>query len=281
MRSVEEDPQSFGSDWTKDKLEILGAYLDAYTTALKNQPFTLIYVDAFAGSGAVEVRDDEEGRRLLDGSPVVAANIRDKPFDRLVFIEKDRRKSDSLTVTLNALGAMGRSTVAIEDANQYLPKFCSDLGPYDRAVVFLDPFGTQVDWETVAAIAATEKCDVWILFPVGTIRRLLSRRGEPSPGRQDRLTRVFGSESWRELQHPPLQPSMFDDPSTVETDRGVDGIIALYRRQLEGVFADVAPHSRPLLNSRNTRLYEFMFAAANSTGAPIAIKIADHLLTRL
>ena len=48
-RRVEERPQSFGSDWTSDKLQILRAYLDAYTTAMKNQPFTLIYVDAFAG----------------------------------------------------------------------------------------------------------------------------------------------------------------------------------------------------------------------------------------
>ena len=27
-------------------------YLDAYTTALKSQPFQLIYVDAFAGEGS-------------------------------------------------------------------------------------------------------------------------------------------------------------------------------------------------------------------------------------
>lgn len=281
-RSLEEEPQTFGSDtWTSEKLEILRAYLDAYTTALKNQRFTLIYVDAFAGSGAIEVRDDEDGRRLLDGSPVVAANTRDKPFDRLVFIEKDRSKSDSLTATLNALGAMDRSTVAIEDANQYLPRFCSNLGPYDRAVVLLDPFGTQVDWETVSAIAHTEKCDTWILFPVGTIRRLLQRRGDPSRGRQDRLDRVFGGSSWRDLQHPVLEPSMFDEAPAIETDPGVEGIIAIYRDRLGSAFAQVAPASRTLRNSRNVPLYELMFAAANHKGAEIAVRIANHILTKI
>ena len=44
------DP-SFGGPWTQEKLEILRRYLDAYTTALKNQPFDLWYIDAFAGSG--------------------------------------------------------------------------------------------------------------------------------------------------------------------------------------------------------------------------------------
>lgn len=281
-RSVKEEPQAFGSDtWTSEKLEILRAYLDAYTTALKNQRFTLIYVDAFAGSGAIELANDEDGRRLLDGSPVVAANIRDKPFDQLVFIEKDRRKSESLRVTLTDLGAMDRSTVIPEDANDYLPKFCSNLGPYDRAVVFLDPFGTQVDWETVDAIARTEKCDTWILFPVGTIRRLLQRRGDPSRGRQDRLDSVFGGSSWRDLQHPVLQPSMFDDAPTVETAPGVDGIIAIYRDRLETAFAQVAPASRTLRNSRNAPLYEFMFAAANHKGASIAVKIANHILNKI
>ena len=39
---------SFGGAWTRQKLEILRRYLDTYTTALKEQPFGLIYVGAFA-----------------------------------------------------------------------------------------------------------------------------------------------------------------------------------------------------------------------------------------
>ena len=42
---------SFGGPWTQEKLEILRQYLDTYTTVLKNQPFNLTYIDAFAGSG--------------------------------------------------------------------------------------------------------------------------------------------------------------------------------------------------------------------------------------
>ena len=50
----------FGGRWTEQRLEILGRYLDAYTTALKNQRFTLYYVDGFAGAGsyAEAVEDD-------------------------------------------------------------------------------------------------------------------------------------------------------------------------------------------------------------------------------
>ena len=42
--------QSFGGPWTIEKLNILSNYLDFYTTALKNLPFQLMYIDAFAGT---------------------------------------------------------------------------------------------------------------------------------------------------------------------------------------------------------------------------------------
>jgi hypothetical protein len=41
----------FGGSWTDEKLERLARYLTAYTTALKNQRFQKIYIDAFAGTG--------------------------------------------------------------------------------------------------------------------------------------------------------------------------------------------------------------------------------------
>src|SRR5690606_28307083 len=51
----------FGGLWTRKKLEMLEQYLTFYTQALKNQPFTLHYVDAFAGTGShVPVVEDSQ-----------------------------------------------------------------------------------------------------------------------------------------------------------------------------------------------------------------------------
>ena len=88
-RRVAEPTQRFGGDWTAEKLLISSAYLDAYTTALKSQRFRLIYVDAFAGSGSIVAHDDEDRRRLLEGSPLVALAVEDRPFDQLIFVERD------------------------------------------------------------------------------------------------------------------------------------------------------------------------------------------------
>ena len=85
--------RSFGGPWTQEKLQILSLYLDKYTTALKNQRFRLIYVDAFAGEGtwlpgSAYTADYDDFRELHRGSPRIALETRDKPFDKLILVEK-------------------------------------------------------------------------------------------------------------------------------------------------------------------------------------------------
>lgn len=50
----------FGGAWTEEKLGILERYLDAYTTALKSTPFKLVYIDAFAGTGLIDLQEDRD-----------------------------------------------------------------------------------------------------------------------------------------------------------------------------------------------------------------------------
>ena len=57
--------QLFGGRWTEEKLEILRKYLQAYNTALKNQPFKRVYIDAFAGTGYRKQRKEQYGFDLF------------------------------------------------------------------------------------------------------------------------------------------------------------------------------------------------------------------------
>ncbi|MEW6074198.1 MAG: hypothetical protein AB1726_16580 [Planctomycetota bacterium] len=57
-----------------------------------------------------------------------------------------------------------------------------------RKVLFLDPYGMQVEWVTIEAVAQTKAIDLWVLFPLGVgVNRLLTKSGEipeswrPSP----------------------------------------------------------------------------------------------------
>lgn len=62
------NPPSFGGDWTERKLAIVREYLGRYTLALKDQPFELWYIDAFAGTGTwtstVDDANDSSARML-------------------------------------------------------------------------------------------------------------------------------------------------------------------------------------------------------------------------
>ena len=57
--------QMFGGDWTQQKLEVLKQYLHAYKQALKKQPFELYYIDAFAGTGYRETKEESDQQGLL------------------------------------------------------------------------------------------------------------------------------------------------------------------------------------------------------------------------
>ena len=148
----------FGGPWTPEKLGILRRYLDSYTTALKNQPFHLIYVDAFAGTGTYADAEDSyaDFQDLKKGSASIAVEIGDKPFDQLIFVEKDAQSVNSLR---NLQTQYPNRTIEITqgDTNDEIPNFCNKMKNLDRAIVFLDPYATQVSWSTVEKIALRKR----------------------------------------------------------------------------------------------------------------------------
>ena len=277
---------SFGGDWTLQKLEILKRYLDAYTTALKKMPFNLIYLDAFAGEGYWSPRsgyiqeDYGDFHELLKGSASIALDIQEKPFDRLIFIEKAPERYESLN-RLEKAHSNRDIEVFSNDANIVLPGFCADMAYNDRAVVFLDPFKTEVSWRTVEAIAKTEQIDCWILFPLMAITRMMPVRNEPPPTLSAQLDRVFGgSEHWKDFYSAPIQQSLFGGEQPQPRASGSKQIADRYRERLAEVFEKVAPTRRQLTNSMNSPMFELFFAAGNPRGAPIAVNIADHILKK-
>lgn len=274
---------SFGGPWTQQKLQILNLYLDAYTTALKNQLFRLIYVDAFAGEGSwlpgsAYTSDYDDFRELYKGSPRIALEIRDRPFDKFIFVEKDPQRFESL----GKLGLEFPSRdieVLNEDAKVALPVFCENLKENDRAVVFLDPFATEVSWPMVEGLARTQKVDCWILFPLSAIARMMPKKNEPSAELAGRLDRIFGGrEHWQNLYSTPSQLSFFEEERGQERPGDSDQIAQQYRKRLASVFAQVAPSGRELRNSKNSPIFHLIFAASNPKGAPIAVRIAKHII---
>ena len=167
------------------------------------------------------------------------------------------------------------------DANAEIPKFCNEMGLYDRAVVFLDPYATEVSWRTVEAIAKTEKIDCWILFPLMAVTRNMPVDREPDLKEATLLERVFGERnSWKGGYQASPQMSFLSAEPKRERAWSSEQIAERYKHRLSTVFHKVATASRTLRNSRNVPLFELFFAAGNPKGAPIAVEIADHILKK-
>ena len=280
----------FGGGWTEQKLEILEAYLNAYTTALKKMPFDLVYIDAFAGSGKIfrgstigDHTDERDSMAFVMGSAARAAKVDDRTFDRLVFVEKDPKRCSELRRLRDQ--HLGRHIDIVEDdANIFLRNLTRLEFGNSRGVLFVDPFGAQLEWVTVEHVAGLERLDMWLLFPVGAIGRMLPLSRNPDdvePSWVKRLNTVFGGEQWRKLYSLVPQQNLFGEEEVERAPR-VDGLLEIYKGQLEEVFGSrFLNKSRTLRNSRNSPLFEFIFCAGHPKGASIAKRIAKHLIEKM
>ncbi len=290
------DVQRFGGDWTNKKLENVRKYLAAYTNALKNQPFRLIYIDAFAGTGyrTNEYTDTrqtflfpdqvgEDAESYHAGSARIALDT-DPRFADIYFIEQDPAKCRELEKLKQEFpDKVGDIHIKQMDANAFIKDICKTFmeQKYWRGVLFLDPFGMSVTWETVEAIAGTHKIDMWYLFPLGVgVNRLLKRDGDIPQGWQRRLDLIFGDPGWRDiLYRKEAVPSLFDEDRKITARTGGFEQIAGYLiERLKSIFPGVAENPLYLYNSKNNPLYLLCFACGNKKGAGIALRIAEHIL---
>ena len=291
--------QKFGGDWTEEKLRCVSEYLQAYTKIMTRQPFRFAYIDAFAGTGYRETESDENTDQLMfpdlvspevmsfhDGSARNALEV-EPPFEKYVFIEKNANRYAELEeLRKEFLLKTEFSEDMIEcvpgEANEYLKNLCQKSWKTHRALVFLDPFGMQVEWETIKLIAETRAIDLWLLFPIGAVNRLLKKNGEIRPSIREKLNLFFGNEEWFEVFYRLAQRiPIFDEDEQWEKTGDIFAEIEQYlMERLRETFAGVAPTPLSLRNSKNVPLYLLCFAVGNPKGVSIAVRIAQHVLLK-
>ena len=222
--------------------------------------------------------DYDEFNEFRQGSTRIALEIDDKPFDRLIFIDKDAVAAEAL-LNLKSEHSGRHIEVLQGDANDKVPEFCRSMGSFDRAVAFLDPFATQLSWSTVQAIARTEKIDCWILFPLMAVARMMPKDKEPDEALAEELDRIFGGrEYWQQSYRDSLQLPLFENDQRRQRTEGSEQIADSYRDRLRTVFHSVAPTRCTLKNSKGAPLFELFFAVSNPNGAGTAMRIANHIL---
>ncbi len=292
----ENEPPDVGP-WAQEKLECLRKYLHAYTTILSKKKFKgYFYIDAFAGPGTLRIRrqqlEDSAQKLLLEvsdrgeqdvdeaeyisGSPSIALEL-ERPFSHYVFIEVDRNRLDQLERLKEKYESPNRKIYLRDrDCNDYLRKLLGEnriQWNRWRGVIFLDPFGMQVPWETIVEIGKTKAIEVFINFPVGmAIQRLLKRSGQFTSKERDKLDQYFGTGEWYNLLYD-HRTDMFGEDNITKIQNAGDVLVKWYGERLEDVFGYVST-AREIHNTRGRPLYYLIWAGPNKTG----LKIADYVL---
>lgn len=258
-------------------MDIVVSYAKAYLTIMNKQDWVkTLYFDGFAGSGSIEV-DEEE---TIKGTALRILEIEEpKPFDLYYFVEKDEANKNALESIINGQFFGKNAHVVQADCNEKLIDMAHYLRKNKnfRALVFIDPYGMSVNWQSIEALKDLG-IDLWILVPTGVgVNRLLKNNGDISEGWLNRLEIFLGLPRQDILKHFYSHTeitTLFGTETEINKEKNtVEKVGKLYTQKLKTVFQHVS-ESFVMRNSTNSIMYHFMMATNNPTG----LKIANEVL---
>ncbi len=283
----------FAGMHTVEKLRVLESYLAAYQRVLKNTNFKTVFFDAFAGTGEIPIvepgglfQDVEEVDPFVEGSARRALGIK-PPFLQYIFVERSRRKAallQNLKIDFPHLSA--RIHIERADANVAVDEFCKKTDwKRTRAVMFLDPFGNQVGWNTIQAIAETRAIDLWYLFPAHLgINRQISASGEFDAHKGASLDKVLGTSEWREEFVARInRENLWGVAEQISFKQStVNSVTRFMIRRMKAVFKGIVLDEWLPLGRGGSHWYSLIFACANPSAKAkeIAERVARAVMTR-
>lgn len=269
----------YGGVWSDAKNEVLTNYLQLYSTALKNKSFQRIYIDAFAGTGERHQETLDEGTLAIPGSVKRALEV-DPPFHRYYFVERHPARYQQLRRLCDKYPDRDIRPFC-EDSNTVICRLCDEINwRHTRAVMFLDPYGLSVQWETLERIAQTEAIDLWYLFSLaGLYRQAPHRRSRQDGSKQRRLDQTLGTTEWRNAFYPDSgQDDLFGHEADPSRLQDWQPLLQFVRQRLGTLFSRVPePLVLPKKGSPMSALF-FACANPNPKAQGLSMRAANHIL---
>ena len=267
----------FGGQWTEEKLTIINDYLNFYVTALSKQRVKLVYIDAFAGSGKTILSDGTE----VAGSAVLSLKYN---FDEYFFLEIDQERIKALKEIVNTQFPHKVKQVHIinDNCNNRLSEILNKLTPYQRGVMFLDPYALELEWSVLEEASKKEILDIWYLFPVNALARNLPLNKNITDATSAKIDSILGTHDWEEaLYKEDSQISFFDTPNYNRVN--FEELVNYITNRLSSTFAYVSPKSRILKNSKNSPLFILYFIMTNKSRKAIGLgsKVVNQIFDKI
>lgn len=291
-------PLTWGNTWTEEKLNVFQKYVKAYLTIMDTQKkrwgWKTLYFDGFAGSGDRIKNDvDTEGMTnsllsdlgieevetdVYKGSAERVLSLK-KEFDYYYFIDSNEDSLKKLKERLSSFDLNYRHNFRSGDANKYIGELATALRRDTslKALVLLDPFGMQINWESIELLRDTST-DIWILVPSGVIiNRLLDKKGELK--NINKLCSFFGmteDDIRKEFYDEVVTDTLFGKiVGTTKKRTPIRKIADLYIKRLGGIWKYVTPEPLIMKNTKNIEIFHFVFASQVKVGFKIAKNIIE------
>jgi len=139
--------------------------------------------------------------QIIVGSAIRALGV-STPFDRYLLNDVRKSNVDALRTRIHAdfSDLSARVTLSQFDANAMLIDLCRTTNwNATRAVVFIDPFGLQIKYETLELLGKTKAVDVWYLVPVFAMYRQVRGDGWVLEDGGKSVDEALGTREWRDV----------------------------------------------------------------------------------
>lgn len=293
--------KGWGGDWTEEKLDCFEKYVRAYLTIMNKHRdkfnWKLLYFDGFAGCGDRQITCEEETSVSLFGDEefdTKELQVYQGAAERVLKIEKDMRGFDyyyfidmyeenltHLELKLAKYQTKGQKVYRPGDANSWILELVNYLKshPKTKVLCLLDPFGMNIQWKSIVAIAGTG-VDLWILVPTGIIvNRLIQNNGKLRY--PDKLEEFFGlpeqaiSDRFYRVEKIPGDLFSNEHKEVRKVKNVIQEIAQLYKEQLGNLFEYITSKPLTLLNSKGVPIFHFFCTSNNLTAVKIAQQIFD------
>ena len=260
--------------WTRNKLDILSAYLPAFTTASSRKARgTTVYLDLFAGTAEGVEREtgqpiSNSAQRALNATPA---------FTRYYLFELPAVAIALQEGLTSQYPARDDYRVVSGDSNDTIDGVLAELR--DRRLdwaptfAFLDPRNLGAKWTTIEKLANFKrryrnKVELWVLCFSSTIPRILGGEGDTSVG-AEQVTAFYGTDEWQAIKDA-------RDQGALDAAQAREEYVNLYRWRLESVLGYRITHSFEVKNTGGLPLYHLILATDNETGSRIMRSIYDR-----
>lgn len=273
-------PMRDSGRWVVEKLHYLQRYISIFENSMHVQPWRRRhYIDLFSGPGKCYVTDTKS---VYLGSPLIALTTT-HPFTDYFFVDldEDANNTEALQQRCDASPLKNNIQCNKGDANVLVHDIVAQILACDQEyklgvwsslnLAFLDPTGTDLQWETVKALAQPRRMDLIIYYPQQSLERNMPKQYK-SPN-TTKIDLFFGNTEWRGIfekwQHKEigLHRHLMDHYKD-----------NLQKLDYKEVLRDDETGDEPLIRNsqKNAPLYRLLFASKHPLGNDFWHKVVSR-----